>query len=105
MRSRPDPERWAKFGAQARRCHALPCVACVWQRRVQTTTTEAHHEPPLAHGGRDRDTVPLCKSHHDERHAKGPGWWAALGLDLDQVRQAIRLGTPSPGDPYDAVPY
>lgn len=65
------------FGAQAERCRTLPCTIC--GRRP----AEPHHEPTRAAGGRDKDTLPLCRDCHDERHAIGrPAFEAKHRRDL-----------------------
>jgi hypothetical protein len=107
QRGRKAPARFLEdFGPQARRCRTLPCAVCVWLKATQTTPTEPHHEPPRSRGGTDRDTLPACAAHHQRRHAVGGrAFWAEVRLDPAAVIQAMRLGTPTPGDPWDAVPY
>lgn len=55
------------FGEQAELCRHSPCVVC------GRGPSDPHHEPPRGRDGRgdDADTVPLCRRHHDERHAIG----------------------------------
>ena len=94
------------FGAQAARCRSLPCSVCVALRLQQVTRTEAHHEPPRSRGGADRDTLPLCSAHHAARHNYGArAFWTSYRIDPEAVLAAVRLGTPTPGDPHSAIPY
>lgn len=96
----------AAFAEQAARCRKLPCCVCAWLRRVQSTPTEAHHEPPRSRGGIDKDTVPLCRGCHATRHAKGvETFWREAGVELAAVLEAVRLGTALPGDPWGHVPF
>lgn len=96
----------ADFGPQARRCRSLPCAVCTFHRRAQTTPTDPHHEPPRSRGGTDADALPLCRTCHDLRHARGVvSFWTEAGLEPATILAAVRLGTPTPGDPWDAVPY
>ncbi len=75
------------FGPQAALCRDLPCVVC------RRGPSDPHHEPPR---GRRRDsgdenTVPLCRPHHDERHAIGAeAFEARHNVDLLAERQRVR---------------
>lgn len=66
-----NPERMAKrradaFGPQAELCRALRCCVCGFP-----PPSDPEHVRTRGAGGKDRDTVPLCRSCHDLRHAKG----------------------------------
>lgn len=96
-----DPD----FGPQAKRCRERPCCVCSAMRKAQPNPTEAHHEPPLSHGGTDRDTVPLCGSHHRQRHRMNAArFWALHELKLEAVKADARNALPpAPGD-HGAIP-
>lgn len=100
-RKKPAPA----FGPQAKRCRELPCVVCQRMRKRQPNPTEAHHEPPRSRGGKDRDTVPLCGSHHRQRHRMGAlRFWRLHGIDWpDVVRRMRDPLNPSPDT--DAIPW
>lgn len=66
-----NPKRRARaraeaFGPQAELCRTLPCCAC-----NAPPPSDPHHEPTRGAGGKDRDTVPLCRSCHDRVHIHG----------------------------------
>ena len=111
---RENTERAAKrraeaFGEQAEACRLLPCVACwatddrlgAWEFVMSDAlhpdrvclvfgNSDPHHEPTRAAGGKDKDTVPLCRAHHDERHRIGRAAFEAKhGVDLRAVAKAI----------------
>jgi hypothetical protein len=93
LRSR-NPERAAArrevaFGAQAALCRELACSACGLR-----VPTEPDHVRTRGAGGRDEDTVPLCRTCHDYRHANGHGGmvWRVLAVDLRPwVHEALRV--------------
>jgi hypothetical protein len=100
-RIRPiNPARRARarvedFGEQAARCRASVCCACAAQGRIQQTPTQPHHEPPIGRSrrGKDADTVPLCATCHDLRHAIGVfSFWAQVGVSWVYVRDRMREG-------------
>ena len=76
-RARLAKRRAVTFGAQAQWCRTALCCVC------NRTPADPHHEPPRSVGGRDRDTVPLCRQCHDERHC--------VGLNEFQQRHGIDL--------------
>lgn len=109
---RRNEERAAKrraecFGKQADMCRQLPCSVCggwdipMFRHYAQRFATETciafthvsdpHHEPTRSCGGKDGDTVPLCRTHHDERHRIGRvAFERAHGVDLRAVAKALR---------------
>lgn len=102
------PARPPAFGEQAKRCRALPCLVCEKLGKRQTRPTEAHHEPRQRDGGTDLDTLPLCESHHRQRHrmcGRDPSrFWTFHGIDwraaIVRMRNPI---PPAPGD-FGAIP-
>lgn len=105
---RRNPERAAKrrekaFGEQAALCRTLPCVICSTEPTgVEPTlsewvaflaeghTSEPHHVPTRGAGGVDKDTVPLCRTHHREWHDIGEqSFDAKYGVNLRAVAKAI----------------
>jgi len=53
----------------------------------------AHHEPTRAAGGKDKDTVPFCVPHHDERHLFGVKTFETLyGVNLRELAHALSEG-------------
>ncbi len=108
---RRNEERAAKrraecFGEQADLCRTLPCAVCIGAAAearlvalVQADPhgffgfrqSDPHHEPPRSCGGKDGDTVPLCREHHDERHNIGRSAFERVhGVDLRAVAKSIR---------------
>ena len=74
------------FAEQAQLCRSMPCLVC-WH-----SPCDPHHEPPRSVGGRDCDTVPLCREHHDARHRLGKAEFERrTGVDL--LAEARRLRT------------
>lgn len=63
LRPGPKARRAAQDGVQAALCRRLPCWVC--GRRP----AEPDHAIPRSQGGLDCHTWPLCRRHHDERHA------------------------------------
>lgn len=63
--ARPGPtaRREAQDGVQAALCRRLPCWIC--GRRP----ADPDHAVLRSQGGLDHHTWPLCRRHHDERHA------------------------------------
>lgn len=108
---RRNEERAAKrraecFGEQADACRTLPCCVC-WpgaaagtllsvasgrdDMRTRLLVSDPHHEPPRSCGGKDGDTVPLCREHHDERHSIGRAAFERVhGVDLRAAAKSIR---------------
>lgn len=79
--------RAAQFGDQAERCRRLPCCVC------GRYPADPHHEPPLSLGGKDEDTVPLCRKCHRNRHDHaGPviAWWSQFDIDPEHVKRLVR---------------
>ncbi len=108
---RRNEERAAKrraecFGEQADACRTMPCCVCWWgmyahpdgslshrEKAVEIGVfcSDPHHEPPRSCGGKDGDTVPLCREHHDERHRIGRSAFERVhGVDLRAVAKSIR---------------
>lgn len=84
------------FGAQADACRKMPCAACGMVPR-KGEQSDPHHEPPVSLGGLDPDTVPLCRACHDRRgNTTAEAFWLAVGLDPEDVKQAVRdwMGSP-----------
>ena len=55
-----------------------------------TRVSDAHHVPTRGAGGKDGDTVPLCRAHHQEWHSIGEAEFDKRhGLNLRAVAQAI----------------
>ena len=107
-RKRRKTQKAKRDGPQAALCRTLPCAIC---RRP----AEPHHHPSVARGGVDRDTGPLCRTHHTtggrpEAFHSTPlsDWEAHHGIIWSEVVEAMRLRvalkTP-PGDPWASVPY
>ncbi len=83
-RKRKAASRAARFGEQADRCRISPCVVC------GRTPCDPHHEPTVARGGLDENTLPLCREHHDERHSRGRvAFEAKWGIDLVHETQVM----------------
>jgi len=100
----PEPRRirdkaHKKFVAQQ------PCLIC--GRRP----SDAHHlrftQPSaLSRKVSDEFTVPLCRTHHREVHARGDeaAWWQAPGIDPTAAARALWLKThPLPTAPGQVV--
>lgn len=79
--------RAVQFGRQADWCRTAEC--CVPVCRVQGC--DPHHEPTRARGGIDKDTVPLCRVHHDERHAGIKTFETRYGIDLEEIARGLSL--------------
>lgn len=98
------------FGEQAELCRSLPCVVCLppgssdyYQGfaaaqiecelsggRGYGCQSDPHHIPTRGAGGVDKDTVPLCRVHHDEWHSTGEHTFAAkYDVDLRAVAAAL----------------
>ncbi len=106
QRARARRER--DFGEQAQWCRELPCCACkprsfaTWSEigpgALPAGTpgpwplrSDPHHEPSRGAGGTDKDTVPLCRRCHEERHRVGLRLFnAKWGVDLLAVAAALR---------------
>lgn len=108
--ARVNKERAAKrraecFGPQAELCRQMMCCACSLAApsayghaaRIRLAGgwpimgSDPHHEPPRSIGGKDGDTVPLCRAHHTERHTIGrPAFERKYGVDLRAIAKAIR---------------
>lgn len=58
--------RKEQFGPQADLCRQLPCCAC-----GAKPPSEPDHVRSRGAGGTDEDTVPMCRTCHDLRHAFG----------------------------------
>lgn len=57
--------RAVQFGVQAAMCRLSPCLAC------GVGPCDAHHHPSRARGGKDQDTVGLCRGCHTLFHDMG----------------------------------
>lgn len=87
-----NPERLAarrekQFGPQSALCKALPCL-------VEGCTSEGPSDPAHVRsrgaGGLDSDTVPLCRTHHDEQHRIGvASFCERYGVELDAAAALI----------------
>ena len=93
-KERAASKREENFGPQAAACERLPCYACAIEN-----ASRAHHEPPQARGGTDRDTVPLwalTRLHgmpgcHQRRHDKGEvTFWSELGKTPAEAKAHAR---------------
>jgi len=75
----------AAFGEQAQRCRESPCCVC------GARPSDPHHDPARSLGGLDRDTLPLCRPHHDERHRIGrPAFEKKHGVDMLAEAERMR---------------
>ncbi len=102
------PDRKAKllaeqFAEQANLCRHLPCAACnpglYWphldavEHYSRKRISDPHHTPTVGAGGKDRDTVPLCRRCHMRLDSPGNSE-AALederGVPLRAVAAALR---------------
>jgi hypothetical protein len=73
-KKKPDPR---VFGPQAALCRTLPCLVC------GAYPSDPHHVRSVGAGGRDADTVPLCRGCHTEVHTIGRETFAAKhGVDV-----------------------
>lgn len=87
-------KRAEAFGPQAEGCRRLPCFRC-----ATVGASVPHHEPPVADGGTDEDTIPLCDitilgvdGCHQIRHNRGPiSFWSSLGCSPDEAKDHVRL--------------
>jgi hypothetical protein len=85
-----NPERLERlrakqFGPQADLCRSLPCVVC------GVSPSDPAHVRSRGAGGTDADTVPLCRTHHQEQHQIGLRSFERLhGLDLELVARSLR---------------
>lgn len=94
-----------QFGEQAERCRRSPCEVCRVHGLKQSTETHPHHEPTVARGGKDRDTVPLCRNHHNQRHRMGARrFWTFYGINVaDLVRRMRDPLQPRPDE--ESIPW
>lgn len=89
-RRRAAQRRARDFGEQAEFVRTQPCCVCSHMGWVQDSPTDVHHEPPRSCGGRDRDTLPLCRGCHRRRHEIGTIWFSAIKLDWRDVVRRMR---------------
>ena len=75
-----------------------PCVACYFSKDLSPTPTTPHHESlGLAFSyykrGNDYGTLPLCPSHHMERHQIGfdDFWLEKTGSVITPILLSIRF--------------
>jgi hypothetical protein len=98
-RKRAARRRAEDFGPQAELCRRLPCCSCdamlfrtVLARRRPGwpfDPVDPHHEPTRARGGKDHDTLPLCRPCHRRRHDRGPKtFWGAV--DYQAIKAELR---------------
>lgn len=92
------------FGEQAAFVREQPCCVCTHMGWVQDSRTDVHHEPPRSCGGRDRDTMPLCRGCHRRRHEIGTIWFSAIKLDWRDVVRRMRAREVSPADDSPVSP-
>ena len=81
----------AIFGPQAEACRALSCYVC-GANGSPANPIDPHHEPPVEKGGRDADTLPLCRyGCHLRRHeTTAEAFWAAARLDPQAAQESVR---------------
>ena len=75
----------AAFGPQADLCRSLPCCCC-----GAPPPSDPAHVRSRGAGGRDSDTVPLCRQCHTAQHTLGIRTFQAEH-SLDLVAEAARL--------------
>ncbi len=74
---------------------SLGCICCRIAGEKQTERTEVDHVGQRGIGQRssDRETLPLCSSHHRTgkaaRHRLGRAFWAQWGLDRDELIRTL----------------
>ena len=66
--ARIDARRKTQFGVQADLCRQLRCCEC-----FARAPSDPEHVRTRGAGGKDRDTVPLCRTCHQLRHQHGHG--------------------------------
>ncbi len=117
---RVNKERKAKrdaeaFGPQAEFCRMMPCAACGgWgldtyrkyaKRQAEwtfglafTRVSDPQHCPTRGAGGKDKDTLPLCREHHMEAGRIGElSFNAKYGIDQRAIARAIHEELSSSG--------
>jgi hypothetical protein len=73
------------FAGQAALCRSLPCCICFG------SPSDPHHVRSRGAGGKDEDTVPLCRLHHTEVHQKGAvTFWRSYGMDPQRILEWVR---------------
>lgn len=97
-RERREASRAETHAEQFDACTKLPCIGC---GRVGRST--GHHEPDVSIGGKDEHCVPVCwgfaGSCHDALHNDPLGWWREVGLDPQDVQEAVRVWMASGAPP------
>lgn len=79
-----------QFGAQAQRCRESACCVC-----GAPPPSDPAHVRSRGAGGKDADTVPLCRSCHDEQHRVGIASfseWHGIDLAAHAAQLAEELG-------------
>ena len=75
------------FGEQAELCRQMPCCAC-----GAPPPSDPAHVPSRGAGGRDEDTVPLCRDCHGEQHMRGEWTFQRVELvSFADVKRVMRL--------------
>ena len=72
------------FGAQSRLCRLAPCAFC-----NRPAPSEPHHWPTRANGGKDRDTLPVCRPCHQT--VDGKSEWRGILMSEATARMADQL--------------
>lgn len=101
-RKRRQKRNAETFGVQAALCRGLPCCAC-WphlygedllalEHYTHVRRCDPHHSPTVAAGGKDKDTVPLCRWHHERLDSPGHSEQSVqkeVGIDFREVAARI----------------
>lgn len=74
-----------QFGRQAELCRQSMCCVC------GSWPSDAHHEISRGAGGRDGDTIPLCRSCHTARHVEGRrSFWKRREINPEDILAYFR---------------
>ena len=90
-KARLAKRRAQQFGDQAQLCRESSCCAC-----GAPPPSDPAHVVSRGAGGKDSDTVPLCRSCHDLQHSAGiKSFQAERGLDLkaEAAKLAVRVSS------------
>lgn len=74
----------ACFGPQSRLCRLAPCTFC-----NKPAPSEPHHWPTRGAGGKDSDTLPVCRNCH--RTVDGKAEWRGILMSEATARMADQL--------------